>query len=69
MTPNAEHDRLLHGRRIAVPESRELDVFATLLERRGALVLRCPLIDIRDAPDPLRCWAGCGCSVPAAAMT
>ncbi|HSW11853.1 MAG TPA: uroporphyrinogen-III synthase [Solimonas sp.] len=46
-------DASLQGRRIAVPESRELDVFAGLLERRGATVLRCPLIDIRDAPDPL----------------
>ena len=43
----------LAGRRIAVPESRELDVFATLLERRGATVLRCPLVDIRDAADPV----------------
>jgi len=43
----------LSGRRIAVPESRELDVFAALLERRGAIVLRCPLVDIRDAPDPV----------------
>lgn len=42
----------LSGRCVAVPESRELDVFATLLERRGATVLRCPLVDIRDAPDP-----------------
>lgn len=42
----------LSGRCIAVPESRELDVFAALLERRGAKVLRCPLVDIRDAPDP-----------------
>ena len=38
--------------RIAVPETRELDVFSSLLERRGAQVLRCPLIAIRDAPDP-----------------
>ncbi|MDB5968440.1 MAG: Uroporphyrinogen-III synthase [Hydrocarboniphaga sp.] len=38
--------------RIAVPETRELDVFSALLERRGAQVLRCPLISIRDAPDP-----------------
>lgn len=43
----------LAGRCIAVPESRELDVFAALLERRGAQVLRCPLVDIRDAPDPV----------------
>jgi uroporphyrinogen-III synthase len=42
----------LTDRRIAISESRELDVFAALLERRGATVLRCPLIDIRDAPDP-----------------
>jgi uroporphyrinogen-III synthase len=45
-------DHSLQGRRIAVPESRELDLFASLLERRGATVLRCPLVDIRDAPDP-----------------
>lgn len=42
----------LAGRTIAVPETRELDVFATLLERRGAHVLRCPLVAIRDAADP-----------------
>jgi len=42
----------LAGRTIAVPETRELEVFATMLERRGASVLRCPLVAIRDAPDP-----------------
>ena len=42
----------LTGRTIAVPETRELEVFARLLERRGASVLRCPLVAIRDAPDP-----------------
>ncbi len=42
----------LAGHTIAVPEARELDVFAGLLERRGASVLRCPLVAIRDAPDP-----------------
>jgi uroporphyrinogen-III synthase len=42
----------LAGRTIAVPETRELDVFAALLERRGAQVLRCPLVAIRDAADP-----------------
>lgn len=42
----------LEGRVIAVPETRELDVFAGLLERRGATVLRCPLVRILDAPDP-----------------
>jgi uroporphyrinogen-III synthase len=42
----------LTGRTIAVPETRELDVFASMLERRGASVLRCPLVTIVDAPDP-----------------
>lgn len=42
----------LAGRTIAVPESREIEVFAGLLERRGARVIRCPLVAIRDAPDP-----------------
>lgn len=45
-------DNTLSGRVIAVPESRELDIFAGLLTRRGARVLRCPLISILDAPDP-----------------
>lgn len=45
-------DQPLLGRRIALPESRELDLFAALLERRGAGVLRCPLVDIRDTPEP-----------------
>ncbi|NII73999.1 uroporphyrinogen-III synthase [Dyella sp. SG562] len=48
----AAPEQALAGRRIAVPESRALDVFATLLERRGATVLRCPLVEIRDAADP-----------------
>lgn len=52
MSVPAEPAGPLSGRCIAVPESRELDVFAALLERRGAKVLRCPLVDIRDAPDP-----------------
>jgi uroporphyrinogen-III synthase len=42
----------LAGRTIAVPETRELEVFAAMLERRGASVVRCPLVTIRDAPDP-----------------
>ena len=48
----------LAGRRIAVPETRELDVFAAMLERRGAAVLRCPLVSIKDAPDsqPVLDW-------------
>lgn len=42
----------LAGRVIAIPETRELDVFAGLLERRGATVVRCPLVAIHNAPDP-----------------
>ena len=40
----------LKGKRIAVPEMRELEVLSTLLERRGAEVLRCPLVNIYDSP-------------------
>lgn len=47
MNPSPLHDRL-----IALPETRELDLFAALLERRGARVLRAPLVAIRDAGDP-----------------
>ena len=43
---------LFQGRRIAVPETRQLDVFSQLLSRRGAQVVRCPLVGIRDCPDP-----------------
>jgi uroporphyrinogen-III synthase len=42
----------LAQRVIAVAEARELDLFAALLERRGAQVLRYPLVRIIDAPDP-----------------
>lgn len=37
--------------RVALPETRQLDVLAGLLERRGVEVVRCPLIAIRDSPD------------------
>ncbi|HEV7607918.1 MAG TPA: uroporphyrinogen-III synthase [Steroidobacteraceae bacterium] len=40
----------LQGKTIAVPEMRELEVFSALLERRGAKVLRCPLVTIYDSP-------------------
>ena len=49
----------LAGRTIAIPETRELEVFASMLERRGATVLRCPLVAIRDAPDPQPVLAWC----------
>ena len=42
----------LAGRTIALPESRELDRLAELVEEDGGTAWRCPLITIRDAPDP-----------------
>jgi uroporphyrinogen-III synthase len=36
----------LQGLRILVPESRELDLFAAMLEEAGAATLRCPLVRI-----------------------
>lgn len=55
----------LTGRLIALPESRELDLFADMLERRGARTLRCPLVSILDSPNEAtiktwlqRCIAG-----------
>jgi len=50
MTPPTQIDWNLKGKRIAVPEMRELEVFSGLLERRGAEVLRCPLVTIYDTP-------------------
>src|SRR6185436_9198220 len=47
----------LAGRRIAVPETRESETFAQLLEAEGAVVVRCPLVAILDAADPRPCVA------------
>lgn len=51
-------DLPLAGRRVALPESRELDLFADMLLKRGAEVVRCPLVAIHDAPDqqPILDW-------------
>lgn len=48
----------LQGLAILVPESRELDLFAGMLEAQGARALRCPLIAIRDLDDttPAQAW-------------
>lgn len=50
----------LTGRRIVVPETREIDVLAGMLERQGATVMRCPLVAIRDVddPTPVAAWLG-----------
>ncbi|MBL6453760.1 uroporphyrinogen-III synthase [Belnapia sp. T6] len=42
----------LTGLRVVVPETRELEVLARMLERQGAEAIRCPLVAIIDAPDP-----------------
>ncbi|MGA7544725.1 MAG: uroporphyrinogen-III synthase [Methyloceanibacter sp.] len=42
----------LSGRRIVVPETRELGQLVRMLEARGADTVPCPMIAIRDAPDP-----------------
>ena len=41
----------LQDKIIALPESRQLDILAALFERRGARVLRVPLIAIQDSPN------------------
>ncbi len=48
----------LAGRRIVVPETREIEVLAGMLERHGAAVTRCPLVAICDAanPAPIVAW-------------
>jgi len=43
----------LGGRRIVVPETRELGQLVRMLEERGADTVACPMIAIRDAPDPV----------------
>jgi len=50
----------LAGRTIALPETRELDKLAHLLEEQGATAVRCPLVQILDAPDPapVDAWLG-----------
>jgi uroporphyrinogen-III synthase len=42
---------ILTGKRIAVPESRQLDLLAGMLKKRGASVRRCPLVAICDSPE------------------
>jgi len=41
----------LDGLTILVPESRQLDLFAAMLETEGAAALRCPLLRILDLDD------------------
>jgi uroporphyrinogen-III synthase len=41
----------LTGRNIALAEGRQLEELATMLEKEGAAILRCPMVSIQDAPD------------------
>jgi uroporphyrinogen-III synthase len=43
--------KALSGLRIMVPESRELDLFAAMLEEEGATALRCPMVKILPLHD------------------
>jgi uroporphyrinogen-III synthase len=42
----------LTGRRIVLPETRELDLLARMIEAEGGAAVRCPLVAIIDAADP-----------------
>jgi uroporphyrinogen-III synthase len=46
--------------RILVPESRELDLFAGMLEKKGATTRRCPLVQILDLEDSTEAEAWIG---------
>src|SRR5262245_22009088 len=52
--------KALSGRRIVVPEGRELGQLIRMLEEHGAEAIPCPMIAIRDAPDaePVEAWLG-----------
>ncbi len=48
----------LNGIRIVLPETRQLDLLTTMLEKYQATVIRCPLVAILDNPDsaPVEKW-------------
>jgi uroporphyrinogen-III synthase len=60
MTRVATPGQKLAGRCIALPEHRELDRLAAMLEAEGARTVRCPLMAILEAPDPapIAQWLG-----------
>jgi uroporphyrinogen-III synthase len=43
----------LAGRTIALAEGRQLEDLAQMLEKEGAAIVRCPMVSILDAPDPV----------------
>ncbi|XOZ32576.1 uroporphyrinogen-III synthase [Halomonadaceae bacterium KBTZ08] len=58
MTDDVLEGEPLAGLSIAIPETRQLDVLAQMVERRGAETWRCPLVSILDTPDQqaVRAW-------------
>ncbi|HKI33177.1 MAG TPA: uroporphyrinogen-III synthase [Gemmataceae bacterium] len=42
----------LQGRTVALAEGRQLEELAEMIEAEGATAVRCPLVNILDAPDP-----------------
>jgi uroporphyrinogen-III synthase len=52
MSPDSQLPQALAGHTVAIPETRESDLFARLLAAQGATVERCPLMSILDAADP-----------------
>src|SRR5580693_9086467 len=48
----------LANRTVALAEHRQLEELAQMLEKEGAIPLRCPMLSILDAPDdtPLLAW-------------
>jgi uroporphyrinogen-III synthase len=52
--------KALSGRRIVVPEGRELSQLLRMVEEYGAEAIPCPMIAIRDAPEakPVETWLG-----------
>jgi uroporphyrinogen-III synthase len=54
VSDTVDHERPLAGRRVALPETRELDRLAALFEEEGATAVRCPLVTIVDSPEPDR---------------
>ena len=42
----------LSGKRVALPESRQLQLLSEMVRKRGAEVIQVPLVSIYDAPDP-----------------
>jgi uroporphyrinogen-III synthase len=43
--------RTLEARTVALAEGRQLEDLAAMLEKEGAVVIRCPMVSILDAPD------------------